>query len=148
MSRTLELDTGDGRFVQEAQLTSLPPIETLCDLSLPCSCFSLSNTLDVVSHLVQEAVKCYFPLLSNALWKSYFLTRAAKGRRSLPLGLLCQEPQPGPTTFSAKFHRQTCSSSRRPTACRNLESIKQPAGGRDRGREGGEGADEGGGEGK
>lgn len=54
----------------------------------------------------------------------------------MPSGLLCQEPQPGPTAFSAKFHQQTCSSSRRPTARWNLESIKQPAGEGDWGGEG------------
>lgn len=42
----------------------------------------------------------------------------------------------GPTTFSAKFHQQTCTSSRRLKACQNLESIIQPAG------EGGGGTEE------
>lgn len=132
LSCAFELEASGGWSVQ---LTSPSPIETHCNSNPPCSCFSLSHTLDAVSHLLQR-LSNVISLWSQLLWVFFFLGPPLGGAHSLYVYYVrspCLDPQP----FSAKFHQQSCSFSRRPTACWNLESIKQPAGGGDRGKEGG-----------
>ncbi len=116
---TFELDTQDGRFVQEAQLTFPPPLESESALQL----------LDAVSHPLQRlsnVTSLWCPALFGNL---IFLLEPPTGGAHCLQVYYVRSPSLDPQPFSAKFHQQTCSSSRRPTACRNLESIKQPAGG-------------------
>lgn len=96
----------------------------------PTQSLSFDPSLGAACSFSSEAVKPHFLLAFQfSLRAPRRLTRVSNGRRSPSVRTLCRVRSLDPQVFAPKFLLQPRRSSRRLQACRNLESIKQPAGG-------------------